>query len=99
MTGRHLPAPFRTLDYEMIGLLQLHPTGPPTIVEVDRLKSELIVDDAPRVRLAITPGDLYQYGDVTGYAIGDRNIVELDYTERGGNHVWRWDLGQPCTGP
>ena len=46
-----LPAPFRTLPQALAGVLQLHPTGPPTIIEIVGDGSALVFDDGGRQRL------------------------------------------------
>ncbi len=104
MRARGLPRPLRKLDDKFAGLLQLHP-GAPTFVEIaGTLQAPaLVVDVAPKIRLLPKAGrvglpyptNIYD-NSVTGWLVNGRHIVQLEYSSRSGESVWRWDLDASC---
>jgi hypothetical protein len=101
-SGGVLPAPFRTLGSDYIGLLQLDANGPPSFVlpgpfslEVLDARSDRLLLDAgsPKTTLA----EALQNGNGTsGWLVNGARIVQFEYDTRGGDFVWRWNLDAPC---
>jgi hypothetical protein len=90
---------------QVVGILELDPTGPPTLVEVDFATSELVVDDRRSDRLtfdvpALTtnqvPTSEIDAARATAWLVGTHRIVEYSYNSRSGETAWRWDLNAPC---
>jgi hypothetical protein len=96
-----LPAPFRTLRSPYVGLLQLDPSGPPTIVLPDETARSLRLLDRPdRLLLKIGAADfndaLTGGTRAVGSIVNGHHIVEFANTSRSGTTAWRWDLDAPC---
>ena len=99
------PAPFRTLPHVIAGVLRLHPTGPPTIIEIVADGSALVFDDGRPQRLVGLDARTVQYGPVydghmvAGFNVDGHRIVQYENGSRSGENFWRWDLDTPCAGP
>jgi hypothetical protein len=101
-SGGTLPAPFRTLSSDYIGLLQLDANGPPSFVlpgafslEVFDARSDRLLLDvgSPKTTLA----EALQNGNGTsGWLVNGAHIVQFEYDTRGGDFLWRWNLDAPC---
>jgi hypothetical protein len=100
-----LPAPLRTYALPITGVLQLDPTGPPSIVETDEQatggpaivfddRTDRLIDD-PAVGITMT-GTIFNGATATGWLVDSHRIVQLHYSNRSGAFVWRWDLDGPC---
>ena len=100
-----LPEPFRTLPNVFAGVLQLHPTGPPTIIEVVADGSALVFDDGGPQRLVGLDARRVQYEPlsdfhaVVGFNVDGHRIVQYENGSRSGENFWRWDLDTPCAAP
>lgn len=99
-----LPAPFRTLPRVIAGILQLNPTGPPTIIEIVADGSALVFDDGRPERLVGLDARGVEYGPLedshalTGFSVDGHRILQYENGSRSGENYWRWDLDTPCAG-
>ena len=100
-----LPAAFGTLSHVFAGVLQLHPTGPPTIIEIVADGSALVFDDGGPQRLVGLDARAVQYEplvdlhSVVGFNVDGHRILQYENGSRSGESFWRWDFDTPCAGP
>ena len=100
--GAALPAPFRTLPSQYVGLLQIDANKPPSFVLLDRARASLRVLDVHSDQLLLKVGPtalaaaVAEGARATGWLVDNHYIVEFDYGSRAGDTAWRWDLNSAC---
>jgi hypothetical protein len=101
--GAALPAPFRTLPSEPVGLVRLDENGPPSFVVLAPFGFEVLADHLDHRLLLepatfeLSPGILRKNeGSTRGWVVNGHHLVQFDWGTRSGVYQWRWDLDAAC---
>jgi hypothetical protein len=97
--GELLPAPFRTLPSQYVGLLKVDANHPPSFVlpapfgldVLDSRSDRLLFEAGANMTEALRNG-----ARAGGWLVNGKHIVNFEYSTRGGGFIWRWNLDGPC---